>query len=86
MDSSPENITAQKLYGIIPEKELNSWEIEELLACLTALSQGQQDLLLHQISVIWPVSHSLCLAFLEAVRPALSCLDEEQFAACSIWS
>jgi nitric oxide reductase NorD protein len=48
---------------------------------LTALSEAQQDFLLHQISVIWPVSHSLCLAFLEAVRPALSCLDKEQFAA-----
>ncbi len=81
MDSSPENIIAQKLYEIIPATELNSWEIEELLACLTTLPQAKQDLLLHQISVIWPVSHSLCLAFLEEAQSALACLDEEQFAA-----
>lgn len=80
MDSSSDHNTAQKLFEIIPETELNSWEIDELLACLTALPEGQQDLILHQISVIWPVSHSLCLAFLEAMRPALGCLDNEQFA------
>ncbi|MBU0681066.1 MAG: VWA domain-containing protein [Proteobacteria bacterium] len=80
MDSSSDHSTAQKLYGVIPAIELNSWESEELLDCLTELSDSQQDFLLHQISVIWPVSHSLCLAFLEAVRPALSCLDKEQFA------
>ncbi len=81
MDSLFDHSTAQKLHGIIPETELNSWESEELLDCLAELSPGQQDLLLQQISVIWPVSHSLCLAFLEAIRPALACLDAEQFAA-----
>lgn len=73
--------TARKLYEIIPETELNSWEREELLVCLAELGPQHQSQLLRQISVIWPVSHSLCLAFLEAVRPALSCLDEKQFAA-----
>ncbi len=79
---TPEDITAQRLYEIIPETELNSWELEELLECLADLGASEQDLLLQQISAIWPVSHSLCLAFLEAVRPALACLEEEQFA---IW-
>ncbi|MEN8258018.1 MAG: VWA domain-containing protein [Thermodesulfobacteriota bacterium] len=80
MDSAVDNTITRQLYEIIPKKELNSWESEELLECLTELSQPQQGLLLQQLSVIWPVSHSLCLAFLDAVRPALACLDEKQFA------
>lgn len=74
------DITAQKLSAIIPENELNSWESEELVDCLTAFTAEQQDLILHQISVIWPVSHSLCLAFLEAVPAALASLHKEHFA------
>lgn len=81
MDISAAKSSVHRLYEIIPETELNSWEREELLACLAELDPQQQTQLLQQISVIWPVSHSLCLAFLEAVRPALACLDDRQFAA-----
>ncbi len=81
MPSSAEQTILARVTAIIPESELNSWEQEELVECLAPLSGHQQELILHQIAVIWPVSHSLCLAFLEAAEPALACLDPEQFAA-----
>ncbi len=80
MTGNPDQIHIHALHEIIPETDLNSWEIDDILECLRGLSADGQQLLLKQISVIWPVSHSLCMAFLEAVRPALNCLDKEQFA------
>ncbi|PLX49767.1 MAG: VWA domain-containing protein [Desulfobulbaceae bacterium] len=81
MTSTTQEHMAGQLAAIIPEAELNSWELEELLDCLNELDSRHQELVLHQISVIWPVSHSLCLAFLEAVQPALECLAADQLAA-----
>jgi nitric oxide reductase NorD protein len=81
MASHTDHTLTTRLTAIIPATELNSWESDEILACLAERPAAEQELLLRQIAVIWPVSHSLCLAFLEAVQPALVCLDAEQFAA-----
>lgn len=81
MNPTAQQTTAARLSAIIPARQLNSWETDEILACLAGLAPAEQELLLRQIAVIWPVSHSLCLAFLEAAVPALACLDAGQFAA-----
>lgn len=81
MAISPAPSLEEKLQALIPAKELNSWELEELLACLRRLGPAPQALLFRQLAVVWPVSHALALSLLEAAEPALACLAPEEFAA-----
>lgn len=71
---------AERLYQIIPEHELNSWEREDLLEQLAGYDRNSEELVLDQIGVMWPVSHSLCFAFLEQLDAGLACLDEKQLS------
>ena len=43
----------------------NEWEVDEVLEHLHALTEEEQRALLGCVSIIWPVSHSLCFSFLE---------------------
>ncbi|MFZ5761036.1 MAG: nitric oxide reductase activation protein NorD [Thermodesulfobacteriota bacterium] len=67
-----------RLQRIIPDHELNSWERDELLAQLAGYAPPREEAVLAQIGVLWPVSHSLCFAFLEQLDAGLSCLDDSQ--------
>ncbi|MFZ5763992.1 MAG: nitric oxide reductase activation protein NorD [Thermodesulfobacteriota bacterium] len=67
-----------RLQRIIPDHELNSWERDELLAQLAGYDRPREEAVLAQIGVLWPVSHSLCFAFLEQLDAGLSCLDDSQ--------
>ncbi|MFH1215736.1 MAG: VWA domain-containing protein [Pseudomonadota bacterium] len=72
------NPLAARLHGVIPEHELNSWERDDLLEQLSGYDRQREDVVLTQIGVLWPVSHSLCFAFLEQLDAGLACLDEKQ--------
>ncbi|MBM9537178.1 VWA domain-containing protein [Desulfobulbus alkaliphilus] len=60
----------------------NEWDVEEALASLSAGQDDQVDDILAQVPAIWPVSHSLCFAYLAAVGPALRHLDTGEL---SLW-
>lgn len=76
-----ERIPALKLQQIIPDNQLNEWERDELLEQLAACGPQLERAVLEQISVIWPVSHALCFAFLEQLPAGLRCLETKQLAA-----
>lgn len=69
---------AARLQRVIPEHELNSWEREQLLEQLSAYDPQRQEAVLVQVGILWPVSHSLCFAFLEQLEAGLACLDAQQ--------
>ena len=58
----------------------NSWEIEEHLENITGLQNYLQELILSQVPVIWPVSHSLCYSYLSSVKKGLECLPSDRVA------
>ncbi len=60
-----EQACQERFYQLIHPSHPNEWEIEDLLRRLAGLPIDRQEVLLSQVPVIWPVSHSLCLAFLE---------------------
>lgn len=62
------------IHQIIPPRELNSWEEDELVEHLSQLAPDAQEATFKQIQAIWPVSHSLCLSFLHNVREGLNCI------------
>lgn len=57
----------------------NEWEVEEVLEGLLELSESRGNLLLEQVPVIWPVSHSLCFAFLEDGARCASLIPKDKF-------
>lgn len=63
-----------KFYELVAPSLPNEWDVEEALSTLAAKEPGDLDDIFAQIPAIWPVSHSLCFAYLAAVGPALNCL------------
>jgi len=55
----------ERFYRLVFPSHPNEWEVDEVMGPIAALGATGQELLFAQISAIWPVSHSLCLAFLE---------------------
>lgn len=43
----------------------NDWEVEEIVEHVSLLPSAEQQALMSYVSVVWPVSHSLCFSFLE---------------------
>ncbi len=60
-----EQACKERFYQLIHPSHPNEWEVEDLLSRLAGLPADRQEVLLDQVPPIWPVSHSLCLAFLE---------------------
>ena len=58
----------------------NDWELEEYLRPLAALDPENQQLILSQVPILWPVSHALCFNYLATVADVLDCLEPQQFA------
>lgn len=42
----------------------NEWEVEDVIERLGKLESGERQLLFSYVSAVWPVSHSLCFAYL----------------------
>ena len=49
--------------GVLPSRP-NTWEVDEVFEELAELDSATRDALLSHVGAIWPVSHSLCFAYL----------------------
>ncbi len=67
-----------KFFEVVPSHPPNGWEIEEHLENITESPKELQELILSQVPVIWPVSHSLCYSYLGSVQSALDCLPPDR--------
>lgn len=55
----------------------NEWDVEEAMENLEALSPEEIHAVFSQVSVIWPISHSLCFSYLTQVASALGCIEAD---------
>ncbi len=67
-------------YRLVSPSLPNEWEVDDALLPLSQLHQQQQEMLLAQVPVIWPISHSLCLYFIEYGVGALTLLKPHHLA------
>lgn len=61
----------ERFYASVLPSRPNEWEVDEVFEQLSQLDSDSRMILLSHVPVIWPVSHSLCFAFLTAGRAAL---------------
>lgn len=71
-----------RFYQLVAPSLPNEWDVEEALGPLANDETVHLDEILSQVPAIWPVSHSLCFAYLSAAGPALCCLAVEEL---SLW-
>lgn len=71
-----------RFYQLVAPSLPNEWDVEEALAALAAGEEDHVDDILAQVPAIWPVSHSLCFAYLAAAGSALCHLDTKEL---SLW-
>lgn len=71
-----------RFYQLVAPSLPNEWDVEEALGPLADDETAHLDEILSQVPAIWPVSHSLCFAYLSAAGPALCCLAVEEL---SLW-
>ena len=53
-----------RFFDVVSPALPNEWEVEDVLSHLLELPDQHVDSLFDQVAVIWPVSHSLCFAYL----------------------
>lgn len=71
-----------RFYELVAPSLPNEWDVEEALADLADGNSIHLDDIFSQVPAIWPVSHSLCFAYLSAADPVLHCLAPEEL---SLW-
>ncbi len=71
-----------RFYELVAPSLPNEWDVEEALATLANGNNVQLDDIFLQVPAIWPVSHSLCFAYLSAADPVLNGLAPEEL---SLW-
>lgn len=71
-----------RFYQIVAPSLPNEWDVEEALGPLADGESAHLDEILSQVPAIWPVSHSLCFAYISAAGPALCCLAVDEL---SLW-
>ncbi len=67
----------EQFYSLVSPSMPNDWDVEEALVPLCQGKQQNFEPILQQIAVIWPVSHSLCFAYLHHAQAALSQFSPE---------
>lgn len=72
----------QRFYEMVAPSIPNEWDVEEALEPLAQDEAESVEDIFSQIPAIWPVSHSLCFAYLHAAGPALCCLAADEL---SLW-
>lgn len=72
----------ERFYEMVAPSIPNEWDVEEALEPLATDEAGPVEDIFSQIPAIWPVSHTLCFAFLRAAGPALCCLAPDEL---SLW-
>ena len=55
----------EHFYHLVFPSLPNEWEVDDIMDRLSQLKEAQQQTLFSKIPAIWPISHSLCLSFLE---------------------
>jgi nitric oxide reductase NorD protein len=73
----------ERFFELVAPSLPNEWEVDEVLYLLEGLSDESIDNLLDQVSVIWPVSHSLCFAYL---TDAVDCIHLIPHGLMAEWS
>jgi nitric oxide reductase NorD protein len=58
----------------------NEWDVEEAVESLAFIDEQKCQSVLNQVSVIWPVSHSLCFDYLKTVASALDCFEPDNLS------
>ena len=73
------DLDAQKrrFYEQVLPSRPNEWEVDEIFECLAPLDSPRRQALLNHVSAIWPVSHSLCFAYLKEGMQALALFPSE---------
>jgi nitric oxide reductase NorD protein len=66
-----------QFYASILPAQPNEWEVDEVFDQLAALPGESREVLLSQVATIWPVSHSLCFAYLREGVSALRAFSVE---------
>ena len=61
----------QRFYADVLPAKPNEWEVDEVFEQLAGLPGELREVLLSQVATIWPVSHSLCFAYLSEGATAL---------------
>ncbi|MDD2463772.1 MAG: hypothetical protein PHI97_07210, partial [Desulfobulbus sp.] len=72
----------ERFYEMVAPSIPNEWDVEEALEPLVTDETNYIEDIFSQIPAIWPVSHSLCFAYLNAAGPALCCLALDEL---SLW-
>lgn len=72
----------QRFFEMVAPSIPNEWDVEEALEPLAQDEAESVEDIFSQIPAIWPVSHSLCFAYLHAAGPALCCLAADEL---SLW-
>ncbi len=60
--------------GVLPSRP-DTWEVDDIFVQLAALDDATAEEVLSHVGAIWPVSHSLCFAYLTHAAQALSMKD-----------
>ncbi|MFT5698750.1 MAG: nitric oxide reductase NorD protein [Desulforhopalus sp.] len=76
-------ILKKRFFAIVSPSLPNEWEVEDVLSHLLELSGEHVDNLLEQVAVIWPVSHSLCFAYLLDGVKCITCIPSDLIAEWS---
>lgn len=71
-----------RFYELVAPSLPNEWDVEEALSPLASGAGAHLDDIFAQIPAIWPVSHSLCFAYLAAADAVLHSLEVENL---SLW-
>lgn len=73
----------RRFFTIVSPSLPNEWEVEDVVSELLDLPEDRVEILFEQISVIWPVSHSLCFAYLLDSANFIACIPREHIAEWS---
>ncbi|PID72124.1 MAG: VWA domain-containing protein [Desulfobulbus propionicus] len=62
---------SEQFYQLVAPSLPNEWDVEESLQSLVEVEPDTLTAILHEVPVIWPVSHALCFFYLSNVLEAI---------------
>ena len=70
-----EEALKETFFELVAPDMPNEWDVEDAMQSLATVDEEKCGYALQQVSVIWPVSHSLCFDYLKTVASALECFE-----------
>lgn len=67
----------KRFYSLVEPSHPNEWEVDDIFDHLDLISDKQRESLLDYVPAVWPVSHSLCFAYLLSGAKAVAVLPQE---------